>query len=247
LRKISWLIILVGVSVWLTHRFSEVEKKITRHVASVDPYATLNQVAGVPVSAPIVDERTKLLADIHRTKACYDPEVCDFPKKDPKSYGFAVGKRLVTQLKDFADRFGTMDPEEIGSLGREFVHSDDGFVQEQALNMLHSIPPSQDNLIAITEGIENCIDPTIVDQAMKEMQRYIGSEGEPAVHTVLGKIMSTGPHYSSQTVATGILPFINDTSYSDYQRTARAMDKNTTTAQRLKSALDEYHRQKTGS
>lgn len=245
MRKVSWVIVLVGISIWLGNRFSSVEKNAARELASSDPYSTATKSQAEP--AKLADARTALLSEIQRINHCYEPEVCDFPQTDPKSYSFAVGKRIVTLLKEFSTQYGSTSPDVLVRLARQFVHSEDGFVQEVALNIFHALPPTQENLVAITEGIENSTNPLIVDQAMREMQRYLGGDGEQVVHNALGKIMATGPHFSSQTVATGILPFINDSSYPEYQRTARALNKDTTTAQRLRSALDEYHRLKTGS
>lgn len=195
-----------------------------------------------------VTDREALLQAIRETKECYATEKCDYPHTDPKSYEIAVGQTLKGLLNDYRTKYG-VDPKNSGEmqiLALEFINSDDEYVQEQALNMFSALPPSSENLQAIVQAMGDTTDPLLVDQAMNEMKRYMGTSEEATVHAYLRDLLGQGSVFSSETAAKKILSFINSQSYPGYEGLVRGMPSNSTTAQSLRTALDEYRRLQTG-
>ncbi len=201
-----------------------------------------------PSALPSPNSLKVAIDAIHKTKACYASTDCPFPQQDPRAYEHAVGQALAKQLREIRDRFKST-PEaqiELEKLGREFFENQDGFVQSEALAMLADLPPSSENLAAITTAMENSPDPLLVEKSMTELKRYLGTAQESQVHQSLTQVMSAGSHFASQSVAKALIPFINSNSYSAYSKAAATLPPDTTTAKLLKSALDEYQMQQTG-
>ncbi len=195
-----------------------------------------------------VRDREALLQAIREAKECYATGKCDHPDTDPKSYGLSVGKTIKNLLGDYRTKYG-VDPKNFGemqALALEFINSDDEFVQEQALNMFSALPPSSGNLQAIVQAMGDTTDPLLVDQTMKEMKRYMGTAEEPTVHAYLRELLGQGSVFSSEAAAKKILSFITSQSYPGYESLARGLPSDSTMAQSLRTALDEFLRLQTG-
>lgn len=206
--------------------------------------ATSRPSAPKDVAPPL--EKEILRRQIQADKLCYESEACDFPKTDPKSYALAIGKKLALELSDFHQKFGKDFPEESRALANDFVSNNDGFVQEAALKVLHELPTNAQSLKAVAAAVVDSADPGIVQQGMEEMQRYLGSPEEAAVHAALTTLLSTGGSYSSQAASQGILPFIDPQSLGIYQKALATLNPNSEVARNLKSALREYQRLHSG-
>jgi len=194
------------------------------------------------------DSKEALLQALRATKECYASETCDFPQTDPKSYEIAVGQTLKGLLTDYRTQFGT-DPAnfaEMQSLALEYIQSTDEYLQDEALTMFAALPTSSENLQAITEGLNGTTDALLVEQAMNEMKRYLGTSDEPVVHEYLRELLGQGGVFPSEAAAKRILSFINAKSFSDYERLARLLPDNATVGQDLRTALDEYRRLQSG-
>jgi hypothetical protein len=195
-----------------------------------------------------VSDKESLLQAIRATKECYASEKCDFPQTDPKSYEIAVGQALKGLLSDYRTKFGSdlKNAAETQALALEYIKSQDEFLQEQALSMFSSLPISSENIEAITAGLADTTDPLLVDQAMNEMKRYIGTSDEAQVHNYLRELLGRGGVFSSEAAAKKILSFINSQSYGGYEGLARTLPSDSTVGQNLRTALDEYLRLQSG-
>lgn len=193
-------------------------------------------------------DKEALLQAIRATKECYASEKCDFPQTDPKSYDIAVGQSLRGLLKDYRTQFGAdlKNSADTQALALEYMQSQDEYLQEEALTLFAMLPTSSENLQAITSGLSDTTDPLLVDQAMNEMKRYMGTSDESLVHDYLRELLGRGGVFSSEEAAKKILSFINSQSYSGYDGLARSMPSNSTTAQNLRTALEEYLRLQSG-
>lgn len=224
--------------------------KINPTAAAAKTPAIAAQTLPAPVSSPLTskeeEERRQALNKILTTQACYENQQCDFPQTDPKSYEYAVGQSLAQQLRVFRQRFpaATVD---LNTLAREYVASPDAFVQSEALDILATLPTSPENLKALSEGVETSTDPSLIQKSLVEFKRYLGTPQEAQVHETLAKIIDSGAHFTSQTVAEEIAPFINASSLERYRRTVTNMSAETTAAKNLQTALEEFERHQTGS
>jgi hypothetical protein len=198
--------------------------------------------------AEALGEKEMLVKSLHTMKACYASESCDFPHTDPKSYDIAVGQRIKDLLLEYRDKYGkdASNRTEAESLSREFVASDDGYVQEASLDLLADLPPSAENLKALTEALDGTSDVNLVEQAMKEFERYMGTPDEPMVHQYLEGLIANGGVFASEQAAKSIFHFINPRSYAGYSRVAAGMPANSTAGKDLRTLLEEYSRLQTG-
>lgn len=195
-----------------------------------------------------VTDKEALLQTLRTTKECYASEKCDFPQTDPKSYEIAVGQALKGLLTEYRTKYGA-DPKNSGdtqALALEYIQSQDEFLQEQALSMFATLPTSSENLQAMTAALVDTTDPLLVDQAMNEMKRYMGTSDESLVHDYLRELLGRGGVFSSEAAAKKILSFINSQSYTGYEGLARSLPSNSSVGQNLRTALDEYLRLQTG-
>lgn len=206
---------------------------------------SLNETANVSKTIHGKDELVKL---IYETKECYASESCDFPHSDPKSYEIATGKKLKDLLKAYRSKFAkdVKNKSETESLAREFMAVDDQFVQEVSLEMLSDVAPSSENLKVLTESLQGTLDPLLVEQAMNEMKRYIGTSEEPQVHRFLQDLLGQGAVFSSEKAVQGIFPFINPQSYPSYDKVARSLPADSSVGKDLRALLEEYRRMRTG-
>jgi hypothetical protein len=192
--------------------------------------------------------KAELMRAIHAANECYTSESCDFPMTDPKSYEISVGQHLKELLGEYRNQYGK-DPKnraEAEILARKFIRSADEFVQEISLEMLSDLPPSSENLQALTEALNGTSDPLLVEQAMDEMKRYLGTAEESQVHAFLRDLLDRGGVFSSEKAVQRILSFINPQSFPTYDNLARSLPINSTVAKDLRTALDEYRRLQSG-
>lgn len=202
-------------------------------------------VADVSETPPDADD---LVATIRTTKKCFDTRDCSFPSRDPHEYDFAVGEELRSLLRRLNEEYGAADESRplVEPLARELLASLNDSVQDAALDLLGRFPPSPENLRAMMTGLKDSPDALLANKALGEFKRYLGTPLEEEMQGFLREWVATGPHFASREVAAGILPFINDHSYEQYQKTLTRLPSNTAHAQALAAALDEYRRLKSG-
>lgn len=246
------MLITIIVGVWLIFPLKEVAPP-TSILSESDHHSESAPVRApgslIPQFRPMSDDKKVFIQQIESTQKCYESNDCDFPNSDPRAYELAVGKRLAELLKNFRETFKN-DPSartELETIGREYMGSYDGFVQEEALKILALFPPSRSNMESIVDGLNNTPDPLIVEQAMNEMKRYLGSQDEALVLDFLTKLLSNGAQFSSEKASELILPFINEKSFPLFQKTLADMPQDSIAAKNLKAAIDEYLRLRSGS
>lgn len=188
------------------------------------------------------------LEALRETKACLESEKCDFPQHDPRSYSFAVGRRIAEQLSELGNAYAN-DPSlesEVAEAAREFMLVPDGFVQEQAMLLMGRLPPSSANVEAMLTGLANSPDPLLVEQAMKEWERYLGTADEARIQDFLADFIAHGGQFSSEKASELILSFLNERSLPTFEEKLAAMIPESTPARHLRAALNQYKLQRQG-
>lgn len=245
-------ILLAALSLWQmksVRKADRISQKTTKSVSenTRTPANTQASQNAVVAGTPPNDKEALLLA-IKETKACYESETCDFPQTDPRSYELAVGKKMQELLKAYRTNFAK-DPSNrqlTATLAREYIESTDEFVQEAAMELMSELPPSEENLKALTESLTNTSDPLLVEQAMSEMKRYMGTSSEILVHQYLADLLGRGAVFSSEKAVRGLFGFINSNSYPTYSELARTLPAGSSVGRDLRALLEEYRRQQTG-
>lgn len=189
------------------------------------------------------------MQELRRLKECLQSESCQYPQIDPQSYALGVGQDLKSVLKSLATLVAA-DPsmeKEAGKAARELMKSYDGHIQEGALAVFAVLPPSSENLQAIVEGLKvNAADPLILEQAGKELSRYVNSPAEPLVHQFFTETLSQGALFTSQKAGVVVKEVLTPQSASQYRQVLKSMRPDSTAARNLRSTLDEYDRQRSG-
>ncbi len=216
-----------------------------KEIISVSLSNTRNPAAlNTAPSAPAIQSSIQTTSqEIKTLLACYESEACDFPKTDPRIYGIAVGKALAKKLKNL--RVENSDPG-LETIARELVQVDDGFVQEEAIKTLALFPPSPENVRAMLQGLRYTTDPLLIEQAMKEWERYIGQPEEAAIQDFLAEFIAHGGQFSAEKASQLIFRFLNARTFSTFRAALNGMVPESTSAKNLKAALEEYERVQSG-
>jgi len=202
--------------------------------------ASTSTSLGAPASA----SASSITLQLQEVKACYASSSCSFPQTDPRSYEFAVGRRLAALLESL--RKSGASAEELEAAAQEFMLVDDGFVQEEAIKIFSSLPPSRASVEAMTKGLELSHSPLLIEQAMNEWERYIGSPEEAVIQEFLAAFIARGGQFSSEKASSLVLRFLNERSEAAFRAALATMVPESTAAKNLRAALDEYERKTSG-
>jgi len=200
------------------------------------------QLSGIPKS-PL----TQRVQSIHSALLCWSSNDCNYPETDPRSYSFAVAKDIANQLDEFLKE--SDDPkfaEEAEKIAEESMKILDGHVQSKALEIYGKLPPSGKNLQSILSGIENSPNPLVVEQSMKEFQRYLGTPEEEKIQAFLSNFIAHGGQFSSEQASEAIYPFLNERSVGQFRDALTKMESASTQAQYLRAAIQEFERSQSG-
>ncbi len=117
----------------------------------------------------------------------------------------------------------------------------DSFVQEAALEIFSSLPPSAENLTVITGALALTPDASLIKPTLEELKRYLNTSWENRVHRFLTELVAHGPHFSSQAASESLLPFINERSLQAYEKTLKRLRPTSRAYQNLEATLREYY------
>ncbi len=213
------------------------------------PSAKIDMLASVVQAEETSSQSSKDIAILKKLHECYESEACDFPHSDPRSYEYAVGQALTKQLRIYRLKYRGLPghSDELTQLARDYISSFDPHVQAEALELFADLPVSGANIEAIRTAIETTPDPLLMEKAMVEMERYLTTAYEAKVHETLSKVISSGAHFSAQTAAQRILPFLNSKSVEIYKDIVDLVPAGSKASQDLISAIREFERQESGA
>lgn len=214
--------------------------------SSTDPLNQKN-ASGTPLSGSNKVLLTERVQNIQAALLCWSSNDCDYPETDPRSYSFAVAKDIAKQLDEFIKE--SEDPkfsEEAEKIADSAMKVLDGHVQSKALEIYGKLPPSGKNLQSILSGIENSPNPLVVEQSMKEFQRYLGTPEEEKIQAFLSNFIAHGGQFSSEQASEAIYPFLNERSVGQFRDALTKMEPASTQAQYLRAAIQEFERSQSG-
>lgn len=246
---VTTLTIATLLAVWtnapsVTPDVSTVPRTAAKWTEARQPQNTL-RIKTVSMRAPASSKKIDVVDELTALNECYKSETCDFPQADPRSYEVELSKAVAKKLKEF--RLGYRRDPRAARIARLFMRNSNGFVQDEALKLFAELPISKENLQAITDGLYNTPDALIIEKALPELQRYMGSHYEATVHSFLSTTLATGAHFSAETVSQNISPFITRSSYSKYKNASDLLPAGATTKRNLNSALRDFKRVETGA
>jgi hypothetical protein len=202
-------------------------------------------------TAPVdsVREWDELMARLKETEACFENDTCKYNRGDPRAYGIEVGKNLAKQLRHLSDRikFLHINDSEISKLARHFLSYQDGRIKGAALDLLLSQPESEDNMHSILEHVISYHDGLLISQALKGLAGYLNGKNDELIHQALEKALSSGGHFSSQSLALQMRSFVTRESIVRYRRLLARWPNSHPLRGLLQKQLDEAQRQWTGA
>lgn len=213
---------------------------VSPHVAAqtqAGPRERAPAAASVQAPATLQAEPRNLVKQLYATRACYESQTCDFPNTDPRAYDFAVGRQLAADLAAY--RASAPTNEERAKIAREFVNVEDGFVREQVLALFEGLPPSEENLAAISDSLRLNADPDLVKQALPLLEAYVGTPFESGVHELL-RGMLMGPQFAAVETSLGLSNFVNDASYAGYEHIVEGLPATSAVGKNLRALLRDY-------
>lgn len=180
---------------------------------------------------------------------CYSSEDCNYPKTDPKSYHFAVGQALKTEVLKLHAQVvrQKLVSVEVQNLAFKLMVVGDGHVKAAALHLLSSQPVSAESVRSIIQNILGYHDSALIQHAMLELLRYMGSEHEEEVHQSLNQAIRTGAPFVSREITQYIEPFLNEESLHYYQTTLNTISQSSEIYKNLKNSIQEFQRKQTAA
>jgi hypothetical protein len=190
----------------------------------------------------------KKYAEITTAILCYESNDCEYAETDPRSYSFAVAKDISGKLELFLEDFRSNPAlaEDAEEFANEAIMIPDGYVQSKALEIYALLPPSSANLQKALMGLENTPNPILIEQAMKDWKRYLGTSEEERIQEFLAKFIAYGAQFSSEKASEEILSFLNDRSEPLFRDALSKMQPESTPAKNLRAALEQFHLKQSG-
>lgn len=232
----------------IRHENGRAETEEETVISTFEPQPDLDRLPANSPPPPTGNKSPQKWERLAALRSCYDSHQCDYPQTEPRGYTVAVALDLLRELRTQLDQHRN-DPvalSELAAEARELIRIQDGVLQKGALEVLATQPPSGENIQAITEGLTQTPDPSLMSDAMEVMKNYIGTSWEGQVHQFLSGSMRTGGHFSGETAAENILPFLNPSSVDQYRQTLTQMSPGSSAYRKLRALIDEYDRLQTG-
>jgi hypothetical protein len=205
--------------------------------------APASAAAAAPKISPAqAEERAKALVEQVRTlEACYGGG-CGYPETDAKSYSFGVGQDLKTALFQLAatSRTAELKGEALAAIAREQLKNEDGHVQEAALALLATQPPSEANLAAVLDNVIAGYDAQLIQAAMGELRRYTSEHDQEKIAAALSGAMTSGSPFVAREVSNGITPFLLPRTVPIYEEALASIIEGSLVRRDLARAIDEY-------
>ncbi|WP_308368105.1 MULTISPECIES: hypothetical protein [unclassified Microbulbifer] len=191
-------------------------------------------------------ERSLLHRQIVELANCHQTYSCPQDLSDPRASDILQGKMLAEKLRAYADFHRENDyfDEESAEMARAFLDHPDGFVQEAAIDLMSMQAPNRDNALVLIEALKSSYDARIVNQAMKELQRY--PDLQPQVDQLLSQSLQTGSLFVAQEMALNILPHLSPQNLQAFEEVAEKLPQNSLRVKALKSNLREFRLRQSG-
>jgi hypothetical protein len=157
-------------------------------------------------------------ARYQQLESCYQ-ENCDFSSEDPRAYDLAVQKaQSGTLLAVVKQLYSTQQVSaEASALAIKVMKSESPFVQQRALEILSTQPPSSQALqVVISEGLTST-SPKVVSMSMDELLKYVGTSLEPLAHEQISKALRISDRITVGHMLSRLDPFIHKLSYATYE------------------------------
>jgi len=191
-------------------------------------------------SASLSSEDALLNDELMSLLHCHQNNNCPQDDSDPRASSILLGKILSEKLKQYTDlhlQYDFFDQQSI-DLTKQFLTHSDGYVQQQAINLMSAQKPNLELASLLMTELENSFDAKIIHQSLKELQRY--PELSDDIQQLFSTILTTGSFYAGEELATNILPFLNSSNISHFIAVADSLPQNSAKVRALRSNIEEF-------
>lgn len=173
---------------------------------------------------------------------CFEQENCDYPQTDPKSYYFAVGDDMKTFLSEVKQSFaiGDLTGNETREIAHKFLRVPNGHVQSKAIEILESLPVSEDTYKVLELALQDNFDSVLLLKSLSLLTNYHQHGFSHRIDNMFQSLISSGGHFVRQNLSSRLLPFINEDNVESYRLTASRMSADSLECRQLNTTLNEY-------
>jgi hypothetical protein len=190
----------------------------------------------------VTDERERSIAtELSRLKSCWKLGSCGFAETDSRSADFEAAERIEASLLDLLDVKRENPGADLSEYAREWLHFPDDTVREAALTLLAMHSVTEENLRALLDGLERSHSAPLYGRALPVLRRYQSEGYQTEVNAFLVGVLREGGLFASETVARGILPFLDHSNIATFEGAARKMVAGGRGRRYLEAAISEYH------
>ncbi len=180
-------------------------------------------------------------------KLCLSEQNCDFPQNDPKQYDIEVNQEIanqLTKLKEFTTDLELQN--QILNIATSEFQSENGYVQQAALEIMSQLPIGLVAINAIESGLDNSSNPRIVEMSIEELKRYKNTDYQDQVSKMMSNMITNTGVFAAKSASDAVFSFITDQNLYQFESLYQKLAENTTVAKNIKAAIDEYKRLKSG-
>jgi hypothetical protein len=179
--------------------------------------------------------------DLTRLQACYDHN-CSYPELGPHDYEFALEEEIAAKLNAMAEwiRNDGLTDETVSETARGFVFSQNAGVQEAALKVLATQPPSPKNLQSILEGALQGANAELTGDVLRELRRYTDPRDVQTVTDAFADVLATGSPLTADEVAAHIQPFIGPANYDRLSDLVQSLPEDSRIRSQLEASLERF-------
>lgn len=195
----------------------------------------------------VIYKRNLLKKELHELLNCHKSNSCPIDNSDPRASDLLLGQQITAKLNEYKALALENDyyDDETAAIVKKFITNSNGYVQESAIDLMSAMPPNSDNAQTLIKTLETSYDAKIMNQSMKELQRYPQLSSQ--VDKLYQKSLQTGSFYVAQEIAMNILPQLNTQNIEQYTEVANNLPQNSKRADALWSNINEFNlRQKGG-
>lgn len=191
-------------------------------------------------SASAANQEALLIDELMDLFHCKQNNNCPQDNSDPRASSILLGKKLSEKLKQYTDfhlQHDFFDQQSIDLTKQFLVHSD-GYVQQEAINLMSAQEPNLELASLLITELENSFDAKIIHQSLKELQRY--PELSSDIQQLFSSVLTTGSFYAGEELATNILPFLNSSNVNHFIAVADSLPQNSAKVRALRSNIEEF-------
>ena len=164
-----------------------------------------------------------------------------FSNNDPRAYHLQVMRSIAHSIKDLGQDLSDMKR---WQLVQETIVLPDGYVKEAALNLLATLPPSDEARELFIKEVLFFHDDKLVVQSVGEIQKYLFGTDRERMMMAISTVYKSGSPNVKRALSGLTQQLLNDQTINDFARLARNLPPLSLNRERIARALMAYQQAK---